>query len=383
MSEDWLLAVTLGSFAMGGVGLLFFVIWAIDRNRISALYFAGAIAAYTAGTVALTVPMTAALGSSIHGVLFPLAMVVLADGLLRRVGDRLPLRLVLAYVGIMAGVVWYFAYASPLLIGRIITQNVGTALLLAFVARRLWMRVPRSGTDRAVLVAAAGFAASLGISAAVAPFSKVPRELLTRADVDSYMQSNLELCLIVVSTVMLPGCMVTLLAATLIDMVQELRFQCDCDELTGVFNRRGFNRRAEAKLRSAESCVMVLADLDFFKTVNDALGHAGGDEVLIAFARVLTESPAHGRIVGRIGGEEFAVLLPDFGVDLAIEWVESARTDMASRAVELGGGVTTVTASFGITTGDPQSELTALLDEADKALYKAKLGGRNQVVVST
>ena len=90
MSEDWLLAVDLGSIAMVGVGLLFVVVWAVDRHRWCALFFAGAIAAYVAATLALSVPIDVALASSIHGILFPVAMVLLADGLCRRVGDRLP-----------------------------------------------------------------------------------------------------------------------------------------------------------------------------------------------------------------------------------------------------------------------------------------------------
>ncbi|WP_142282704.1 GGDEF domain-containing protein [Mycobacterium aquaticum] len=382
MSTDWLIAVTLGSFVMAGIGLLFVIVWGVDRGRTCALYFAGAIAVYSAGTVALSVPTTTALASSIHGVLFPIAMVMLAEGLLRRVGYRLPRLTVLAYLVAMITIVWAFAYLSPLLVGRVVTQNLGTALLLLGVARRLWARIPKTGPDRAALISTVALAASLGAGVVVAPFSAVPREIRTPADLDSYMQSNLELCLIVAVTVVLPACMVTLLAVTVVDMVQELRSQRDCDELTGLLNRRGFKRRAEVELRSAERSVMVLADMDFFKAVNDALGHAGGDAVLTAFAQILTEPPLDGRIVGRIGGEEFAVLLPHVGLPSAVEWAESVRHRIAGGAPAIGGGMT-VTASFGIAPADSRSQLTELLETADKALYKAKLGGRNQIVVSS
>ncbi|MGB8403537.1 MAG: GGDEF domain-containing protein [Mycobacterium sp.] len=381
MSEDWLLAVDLGSLAMAGIGLLFVVIWAIDRSHACAAAFAGAIGCYIAGTLTLSVPASAALASSIHGVLFPVAMVLLADGLLRRVADRLPRRTMVGYLVAMIVIVWYFAYGTPLLVGRIVTQNLGTALLLSSVARRLWLRAPKTGPDRAALIATVTLATALGIDVVAAQFSTVPRELATPAAMDSYMHSHLELCLIVSSTVVLPACMIALLAVTVIDMARELRLQRDCDELTGLLNRRGFNRRAEATLRTTEHSTLILADLDYFKAVNDTLGHSSGDKVLIVFARILLDSAGPGQIVGRIGGEEFAVLLPHTGLESAVEWAESARIRMASQPVELRGEITTVTASFGITAGNSGSQLIVVLDAADKALYKAKVGGRNRISV--
>jgi diguanylate cyclase (GGDEF)-like protein len=381
VSRDWLLAVDLGSFAMAGMGLLFVVVWAVDRSRTCALFFAGAIACYIAGTVALSVPTTAALASSIHGVLFPAAMALLADGLLRRVLDRLPRGLLVGYFVGMTALVWYFANLSPLLVGRVITQNLGTALLFLVVGYRLGARTSKSKQDWAALIAVISLVIFLGIGVLVAPFSAVPREIVTPADLDSYMRSNLELCLIISSTIVLPACMVTLLAVTVIDMAQELQVQRDCDELTGLFNRRGFNRRVEAGLRSGRRCVMIVADLDFFKAVNDTLGHSGGDQVLVAFARMLSECPVEGRIVGRIGGEEFAIFLPDCDVGPAVRWAESVRGRMAAQVGDRGGGIAAVTASFGITVGQAHSQLRLLFDAADKALYQAKLGGRNQIVV--
>ncbi|WP_418005652.1 diguanylate cyclase [Mycobacterium sp. PDNC021] len=381
MSQEWVLAVSLGTLAMAGVGLLFFVVWLVDRRRTSALFFALAIGCYSAATTALSVPLPAAFASSVHGVLFPVAMALLADGLLRRVGDRLPRGYLVWYVTVSVIVVWCLAYPWPLIVGRIITQNLGTALLLFAVVRRLWRRVPKTGTDRAALTASAALAVALGADVVAALFSNVPRELTNRAELDSYMSSNLEVFLIVASTIVLPACMITLLAVTVIDVVQELRFQRDRDELTGVLNRRGFNHRAEAMLQSAESCAFILADLDHFKAVNDTLGHSGGDKVLKAFARILNQCPGEARIIGRVGGEEFAVLLPDADTQTAVEWADAARARMVAQAPELGDGMATVTASFGIAAGGPRSRLDALVNEADEALYRAKLGGRNQIVV--
>ncbi len=382
MPREWVITVGLGSLAMAGVALVFFVVWAVDRKRTYALSFAGAIICYSAGTVALSLPIAVSLACTIQGVFFPLSILMLADGLLRRVGDRLSRSWALGFVVVMTGLVWYFSYLYPLLVARIITQNLGAALFVLVLVRRLWTRVPRTGPDRAAVIVTGALAAALTVDVAAALFSTVPREITTKAQLDNYLTSDLELALLVSSTVVLPMFMVTMLAATLIDMVRDLRFERDCDDLTGVLNRRGFNHRAHRLVQSADSCALIMADLDFFKRVNDTLGHAAGDRVLTAFAQILKESPKNARIVGRIGGEEFAVLLPGCGHEAAVEWAEAVRTRMAAESISVGGTTITVTASFGIAVGDARTQLTLLSDAADRALYKAKVGGRNQTVMS-
>ncbi|WP_234880731.1 GGDEF domain-containing protein [Mycolicibacterium phocaicum] len=121
--------------------------------------------------------------------------------------------------------------------------------------------------------------------------------------------------------------------------------------------------------------------MDHFKAVNDTAGHSGGDKVLIAFARVLIDAVGDGQPVGRIGGEEFAVLLAGTGLDAAVACAENIRTRVSAQTVDLSGGIASFTASFGIASGAAQSQLTHLVESADKALYKAKAAGRNQVSV--
>ncbi|GAA2564977.1 GGDEF domain-containing protein [Mycolicibacterium diernhoferi] len=381
MSTGWLLAVNLGSAAMAGIGLLFAVVWVIDRGRTCALYFAGAIALYIISGIALSLNLAIALAASIHGVLFPVAMVWLADAVLRRVGDRLPRGIALAYLVPSILLVWYFAYVSPLLVGRMITQNLGTAVLLMAVAHRLWKRTPTSGADKTAVSAVTALSVVLGGNAVAALLSKVPHETITDADWDAYLQSNLSLGVRVAATIVLPACMVALLAVTVLDMVEELRFQRDRDELTGLLNRRGFNRCAETLLAGEEFCALVLADLDNFKTVNDTWGHSGGDRVLVAFAAMLSDAGEDGWVIGRLGGEEFAVLQPAVGVESAVAWAESVRIRMVEQGFGRDAGSASVTASFGVAAGQPQTTLTELLDVADNALYRAKSKGRNQTVV--
>jgi diguanylate cyclase (GGDEF)-like protein len=171
--------------------------------------------------------------------------------------------------------------------------------------------------------------------------------------------------------------MVAYLAAIAVDMVGDLRFERDHDELTGLLNRRGFTERAEITLRDAASGAVILADLDFFKEVNDELGHAGGDFALTTFAELLRSAPDIGQVTARVGGEEFAVLAPNIGASEAFAFAESVRAGLVARIISYGGADTSLTASFGVATATAPVSLTELMDAADRALYDAKAMGRN------
>jgi diguanylate cyclase (GGDEF)-like protein len=380
VGRDWLVVVNLGSFAMVGVALVLVVLWGIDRDRVHPLFYAGMIATYFAATLSLSLNADIALLASIHGVLFPIAFVLLADGLLRRSGQRLGLAMAASFVAVMAAAVWYFAYVSPLMVGRIITQNLGAGVLLLFVTTKLRTSVRRL-SDRATVIATTTLGLSLVVNVVLAAFADVPREITTDAEMDSYLASPLEVGLIIASAVLLPALLVTLLAVTVADLVADLRFQRDRDELTGLLNRRGFLEHAEQTLSRSPASTLVLADLDFFKGVNDTLGHAGGDFALMTFARVLRAAPDVGQVSGRIGGEEFAVLLPNASSLSAIEFAENVRERLAAQSVSYGGASASVTASFGVATAKPPMSLPALMDAADRALYEAKARGRNCTAV--
>ncbi len=157
------------------------------------------------------------------------------------------------------------------------------------------------------------------------------------------------------------------------------------DSLTGLFNRQHFLDEAERVLRysekSSQEACLILIDLDYFKKVNDTHGHATGDEVL---KRAVVACQTHLRstdIFGRLGGEEFGILLPECSLHRVGERAEQLRLAIAEPPGEDDGGVS-VTASFGVaTTACSGYELRQLLIHADDALYQAKKAGRNRVVV--
>lgn len=154
------------------------------------------------------------------------------------------------------------------------------------------------------------------------------------------------------------------------------------DGLTALSNRRYFEECAvrdlsEAK-RSGKAVALVLCDVDRFKSFNDRYGHAFGDEVLKHVAHVLRTEARAMDLVARVGGEEFAILMPDTATEAALVAAERLREAIAKDA--LGPSSERVTASFGVaTTAEAGSALDALLRAADDALYAAKRDGRNRV----
>jgi diguanylate cyclase (GGDEF)-like protein len=157
------------------------------------------------------------------------------------------------------------------------------------------------------------------------------------------------------------------------------------DPLTGVFNRRTFIELAEQELartrRAGSSLSLMMLDLDHFKSVNDTYGHLTGDEVLVAFTRLIRDCVRRGDLVVRYGGEEFCVLLPATTLSAANALAERMRAVTA--ATTLTAKPFKVTVSIGLTayTGTPDATVEDLLAVADEALYRAKDEGRNRVVV--
>jgi diguanylate cyclase (GGDEF)-like protein len=157
------------------------------------------------------------------------------------------------------------------------------------------------------------------------------------------------------------------------------------DELTGVSNRRAFMERGHHALEQARRydrpLALVMLDIDRFKAINDTHGHAAGDRVLQAVGSLIQRAARTSDIPGRIGGEEFAVLLPETDEREAMALAERLRRDLAAVAVSHDGATIRFTCSFGVATRAPDvAVLDALLDRADAAMYRAKSEGRNRVV---
>lgn len=165
---------------------------------------------------------------------------------------------------------------------------------------------------------------------------------------------------------------------------ETLRKATSCDHLTGLANRRAFFEAAELELarwrRSPRPLSLIVFDVDHFKRVNDTHGHPAGDDVLRQLAGILSATFRDVDVVARIGGEEFAVLLPSTDLEGAMAVADRLRQAVESRPVIVDGVTIRSTLSGGVATMDAStSGLDALLKRADQALYAAKAGGRNRI----
>lgn len=157
------------------------------------------------------------------------------------------------------------------------------------------------------------------------------------------------------------------------------------DSLTGLPNRHAFLERAEqarqAALRQRQPLALAMMDIDHFKQINDRFGHATGDEALVVFARTLRETLRAHETVGRLGGEEFAMVLPGTDLTGALQAAERLREAVRGARVITSGTPYTMTVSIGVVVLDPNETLGMGLARADHALYAAKSGGRDRVEV--
>jgi diguanylate cyclase (GGDEF)-like protein len=155
------------------------------------------------------------------------------------------------------------------------------------------------------------------------------------------------------------------------------------DDLTGLANRRAFLVAAEQAIAAidgaARSPTLLIVDLDHFKRVNDLYGHRAGDQALQAAAQALARSVRDVDFVGRLGGEEFVVLLDAADEETARRAAESARAAIAAMRVTTPNGEVAVTASIGCTPLVVEDSVSAALQRADEALYAAKRAGRNRI----
>ncbi|MCP4288004.1 MAG: GGDEF domain-containing protein [Gammaproteobacteria bacterium] len=166
----------------------------------------------------------------------------------------------------------------------------------------------------------------------------------------------------------------------------ESQYQAMFDHLTGVANRRAFEETMDREwyrvMRDKRALSLVIADIDNFKLCNDTHGHAVGDRVLKAVAALLERRIRRGAdLVARIGGEEFAIILPETDLSGAVALVESIRVDIRKLAISYHNEIPNVTMSFGISSLVPDNSLDVgvLFSEADAAVYQAKRKGKDRI----
>ncbi len=240
--------------------------------------------------------------------------------------------------------------------------------------RRLIIRLGKAGTVAAITAVSAGF-------------SLVVTMLLMTA-----LGQPLDFMSLLIS-VLVPLAVASTVSWGVVDVLfrvhhleEEIRRVATYDMVTGVMTRHAFYSAAgtahRIATRNRTALSVITIDIDDFKRINDSHGHAAGDSVLRSFGGTLKECARKSDIVGRIGGEEFAILLPDTGIDGAMHLAGKIRAAALNAAVEACGRSIGFTVSIGaaeISHAD-ETPLDVLIRHSDQALYAAKRGGKNIVM---
>lgn len=171
------------------------------------------------------------------------------------------------------------------------------------------------------------------------------------------------------------------------ELEQDIRRLANVDTLTSVMSRYAFLSSSESlyqlMLRRNSPLAVLYLDLDNFKNINDTQGHAGGDAILIDFGKILNRETRKSDLSGRLGGEEFAVLLPETDSKGAVHMAERIRKAVNASNVLISGKAVPYTVSIGVSVRNREESVSLddLITQADKALYSAKNTGKNKSIL--
>jgi diguanylate cyclase (GGDEF)-like protein len=286
---------------------------------------------------------------------------------------------------VSAPVLWLIACSIPAFARdvdlRVVLFSALMAMLAAVTAEEFWRGRAEPLMSRWPTVCAL-------LAYAAALLARIPAILLSPGLAGQSLMSSVSFALLAFGTLLFT----VVLAFLLLNMTKERtelqhKIASLIDPLSGVPNRRAFldgsNRLLAQQELDFEPLAVFLFDLDRFKAINDQFGHGTGDSVLQIFANTATRTLGSDILFGRIGGEEFAAVLPVGDLGEAVAIADRVRRNFAAAAAPHGADDLTPTVSVGVTLGcDPRRPMSELLAVADQALYRAKANGRDRVECS-
>lgn len=382
-SADFILVINL--FVAGLLAAAFMAIAIYDVGRVSARWLAfGYVLGMVYFAVEFSIPVFADARPAVVTAfaVFLGATIAFNTGLARKYGVAPPWPPMLFFLVFATVAVWFVQDLPRQSLARMMAYQLPYAAMQLVGFAIVWSsRQRRDRLDRvllAVLVASAvQFASKPFIAHALGGWG---------ADPQSYVQTSYALVSQSLGTVLGLALALLMLGILVRDVLAEATSKSETDTLSRLLNRGGFERHAEVALRDAVRqgvpVALVIADLDHFKGINDSYGHASGDRVIATFAGFLRDAAADHHVAGRIGGEEFAIILPGTNLAAARLFAEGTRSAFGALPIDSLPAEHRCSASFGVAELSAREGFSDLLRRADEALYQAKGAGRDCVRVS-
>lgn len=356
------------------MGVAILAIWHHDQSRPKyLLYFGLAYLSYSLAVAwdITSFPCMPTLSSVIGSIPLVATVVLLAQGLVTLAGRRYSYWLpATAVVAIVVCRLYHATVDDGAMMQFFLTQATVVVILLhgAYHARRL---LKRSAAEKVLYT-----------SFLLLALSTIPRSLLALPasgqrfgdDLEAYWMAT-QISIYVFSIV----CGLALINTLMQRRIIVHRALSETDALTGLYNRRGFYNAVARRVSRVDTYAVLLADIDHFKDINDTYGHRTGDVVLSESADIIVSSIRPEDVAGRIGGEEFAIFLPDTTLDEGHNIAERLRRNFENFSFESGKANLRCTISLGVAHCDKTIPIADAIFNADRQLYQAKGDGRNRV----
>lgn len=361
----------------------FLTLWFYQRQRTYLAVLAIAYSASSAGFLLqyFVLPIGMPFSRLTSNLAFTLGAWCLSGAIIARYGQRIPhLAIGILSAGGLAGFCW-FMFVDPNLTWRVYSINFafgGVSLVVAAELRKVRNNGP---TEMILFVLALLSGLNFFVRTVIA--MKLNGPFLSY---EGFYQSLYWTTALLSHALLSLLIALSLLTAAALDVMKALQADSHTDPLSRLLNRRGFEERGQLMLQRCLAArlpvALVLADLDHFKAINDRFGHEAGDRVIANFGRMLQTAAGSRGVASRLGGEEFAVLLPLADLGSARLFAEAVRTHYSASPVDGLPANVKHTASFGVAMHLEGETLGQVMRRADESLYMAKKSGRDSVRIA-
>ncbi|MEQ8558150.1 MAG: GGDEF domain-containing protein [Henriciella sp.] len=360
---------------------IFLSFWYYNRSDRSALRFAAAFLMCALGFSInhFVLDKDTLANAIVHNTFYAAGLYLLLDGIHGAFGRKVP-KVILALIGAGSVIGAIIVQVSPAELNqRILWINAVQGCMLVVSAFTLWGIWKRNWTGTATYAALCLCIVNM---MTVAPYYVI-RSMITE---DTFFQTMYWGTMNVVATLSVLAMGGALISACVMQRLDLLRADAENDYLTGLKTRRAFEEAARLYCSSRSGDVaatLILIDLDHFKEINDDHGHTVGDQVISRFGSFLLENTRTSDMAGRMGGEEFCLLLPGTDTNGARQLATRLRETLSTLGFEGLPDKQKITASFGVAELGQRTAFGDIYPQADAALYSAKTRGRDRVVCAT